>query len=47
MHFVKALKKCFRMKKGIAYYKQKAIERGEKFDAEQTVKAVEDMLWRL
>lgn len=41
------IKKMFSNEKGIAYYKQKAIERGKKFDAEQTVKAVEDMLWRL
>lgn len=41
------IKEMLSNEKGIAYYKQKAIERGEKFDAEQTVKAVEDMLWRL
>ena len=41
------IKEMLSNEKGIAYYKQKAIERGKKFDAEQTVKAVEDMLWRL
>ncbi len=41
------IKEMLSNEKGIAYYKQKAIERGEKFDAEQKVKAVEDMLWRL
>lgn len=30
--------------KGLEYYKQKAQERGKKFDTEETVKAVEDML---
>lgn len=30
--------------KGLDFYRQKAIERGAKFDTKQTVKAVEDML---